>query len=537
MRSIFLLLVAFIGSNPCIQAQQNDPVSDFNLDWGDEYSNPGKYEYFGHMGNPGEGFVLVSHKKHQEVLIQRFSMPGLEITNKTEIDMTEFGNQAVIDLIEEINGNYYIFYSTWDKANEKEKLFAREVNIKNGQLEGDPQKLLKVDKVRGRKANAGGMFSIATINKYNFAFNADSSKMLVQYNLHMEDREKQDKLGFHVFNGNLEKQWSKEVELPYKSRMMGSTPLMRGNLYDTHIDNKGRAYIVARVYEGERKEVINGSPNYHYELMKVTSESDQVHQTEVALDERFITHIKVKNTPSGNIIAAGFYTKNVSENIALATDVNGAYSVKIDQEGNIMQQDYHEFPSDIIQKYEDDEVEQVENLSLQNLTVYDGGSVVLTGEQRRHLSRTRVSGGTATTYENNVFQDVYVLKISNGELSWLKKIPKKQRGKANPGTMSYRYFHNDHSHYLFYIDNADNTSLSEDQEPAVHLDGVGGYFTVVEIDQKGQKTKSKMFDVDEKGIEVHPSKFNQVSPTTLIKGVDISAMFKDHKLMRIEYTE
>lgn len=127
------------------------------------------------------------------------------------------------------------------------------------------------------------------------------------------------------------------------------------------------------------------------------------------------------------------------------------------------------------------------------------------------------------------------MKIAeNGEMEWVRKIPKKQKGEAVPGTMSHQHFGFQNDQIFLYIDNESNLNLASDEAPEVHLDGVGGYFAVCKINDQGDKSKDHLFNVEDKDVEMYPAKFNRVSSSTLVGNTVIKGR-GDRRLVKIEY--
>src|SRR5690606_15926520 len=97
---------------------------------------------------------------------------------------------------------------------------------------------------------------------------------------------------------------------------------------------------------------------------------------------------------------------------------------------------------------------------------------------------------------------VLVTKISSdGELMWMRKIPKRQTGTN--GT-SMKYIRNENNHYVLFIDNIKNLVPDVNEEPATHAGGRGGFLMVNKIDDEtGEVTKASAFDLrDAKGYNL-----------------------------------
>ena len=155
-----------------------------------------------------------------------------------------------------------MFYSTWDKATEKEHLFADKIDLRRRTFADNPKELIEANKLTGT-LEATGFYKFATANKYQFNFSVDSSKMLVTYRKFTDikdDTKSRDVLGFFVFDTDLKLIWGDEFRMPYTEKIMDNE--------DFAVDSKGTAYLLSKVYEGKRTEKEGDDPNYHYEVMK-----------------------------------------------------------------------------------------------------------------------------------------------------------------------------------------------------------------------------------------------------------------------------
>lgn len=125
------------------------------------------------------------------------------------------------------------------------------------------------------------------------------------------------------------------------------------------------------------------------------------------------------------------------------------------------------------------------------------------------------------------YGDILVTKIAaDGSLSFMRKIPKRQRGWDGLGGLSFKYFFANNSHYFVYLDNVKNIGLPEEKLPAQHIDKKGGYLTSVKItDADGTLTKGSILNAK----EVDDFKIYQFSTTRIVKTSENSFMFEAYK--------
>ena len=99
----------------------------------------------------------------------------------------------------------------------------------------------------------------------------------------------------------------------------------------------------------------------------------------------------------------------------------------------------------------------------------------------------------------------------------MKKLPKRQKGKAGQGGMSFKYMAGEGCHYLLFLDNVKNMNLPLNQRPELHADGHGGYLTAYKIqDSDGKTEKVSILDLTNiKGIEGFQFSVDRIIPISL----------------------
>src|SRR5690606_17189488 len=146
------------------------------------------------------------------------------------------------------------------------------------------------------------------------------------------------------------------------------------------------------------------------------------------------------------------------------------------------------------------------SLRMRYLHVGGDNSITIVGEVFYTVTYT-TQNGTRTKY---YYEDVLVTKInSNGELSWMKKIPKRQVGTSGTGI---KYIRSNNNHYVLFIDNIKNLELDINTEPATHSGGRGGFLMVHKIDDEtGDFIKASVFDLrDAKGYNLGQLTMNRI---------------------------
>lgn len=539
MKNLVLIISTFILLSALSYAQTKEITGDFKVVWGTPYEIPKKYDDRGYFGNMKDGIVQISMKPGKELIIQCFDPAKLALTKQDVIDITKMPSGFIADLFTMHKGQFYMFYSIWDKPRKKEQLYIQKIDITKGSLSGNAQMLVEADKIAGEYIQTS-RFSVEKANKYNFKFSVDSSKLLVTYRkipAEKRDAINKDIFGFYVFDKDFNVVWNNEFKMPYTEKMMDNS--------DFCVDTKGNAYMLCKVYEGEKREEKNNVPNYHYEVFKIEKGVTDIKQIQIKLDNKFVNEVSITENTKGQMVCAGYYRSEKKSN---STD--GAFMVKIGDTNELsaMNKGFYEFPAETLKEFEksrtqnkiekDDKNAEAEipNLEMRKIVFNNDGSTMFIGEQYllKIITRTYSTGNgqtsTTTTYKH-YYGDIYVMKIDPlGDIEWVKKIPKNQVGVNGRGGMSFLNFDNDGDNYFFYLDNIKNFNLASDKATAEHQDGFGGFLTFSKIDIDGNFTKGKLFDIREKDVQIWPAEFSVIS-SNIILGRSYSE--KQSKMMKI----
>lgn len=466
-------------------------------------------KYYFKKGN--EAMAVKFHK--DEIFIQKFDVQKLSFVKVRTYD--DLPKNFEIEKIAEYNGRYFFFYSVWDKSNEKEQLFSREINFNDGSFIAEGKLLISVDGKITR--NSGN-------DKFYFEESRDHSKMLIKFRLKPEvknDEKSFDIIGLYIYNKNLELLSGKKFKMPYTEKKMDNI--------DYSVDSKGNAYILSIVFNDNttdiKKNKKDEKANYHIELLTIKFNSDLIDITPIAVNEKFINKVWLFESPSNFMICAGFY--NIGKDL---DNANGIFVFKIGEDNKSYDMASYEIPVEILNMYasaktkrkntkkEEDDKAEFTDLELMDLIIMEDGSILLIGEQYYVVQHSTYNAATKsyTTYYSYHYNDMLITKIDpKGRLSWMKKLPKRQSGLNGKGGMSYKYLASDDKHYFLFLDNEKNMSLPVDEVPAQHKDGAGGFLTAYCINNlDGGVKKISLLDTrDVKGTEVYQVAPSRILPT------------------------
>jgi len=437
-------------------------------------------------------------------MIQTISSETL--TQKSRKEYTDMPEDMDLETIDFYGDRLFVFYSHWDKPNEREQLFYREIDPDAGIFMGKPVKLLSVNgKVTG-VLGMTGFYRFKITNKFSILMSDDENFMLVQYTKKQDKKDKDEpvKVQMVLFDAGLQQVWD-GIEPEEYNDVAYST-------MDYTLDNTGSIVKITRVYTGsEEKAKDRDSKDYRYDLLRGGTQGNGYEATPVSLPNKYLLSMMLFEQEDGILRAAGFY--NGLDNKSTAAD--GIYTCAFDANDNIQNALFHEIPTALINMYvskreakknekNEDKGDEVgfRNMELRQIYTADDGSLLLVGEKRYITTHcTTDSRGNTRCYDVYHADDLLVAEVDpNGGLLWMKRIPKRIQSRIPIGK-SFSYLHSEDEHHLMHFDTHKNLAVPEDEIPV--LKGV----PVVMVDrineQTGVVTREVVVNTEEvKGIKL-----------------------------------
>jgi len=504
------------------------PVCSQNAEYSfsEEFKTIRKHKDWGFRQLDKNLFAEVYYRHEKGLVFQLFD-DKFNAVKKTELAQIKIDTYAPEGLFH-IKNNFFWLYSTWERSEGVERLWALPLDKQTYKLGDNPIRLSESDKL-----GAQGYY------KYRFYYSRDKSRMLMTYRLkpkEKKDRYNKDVIGFNLYDDQMKTLYSREIEMPYTEAEM--------DILAKEVDSKGNIYIFASValnnsIDGETKE---NKGRYRYELMRLNQKTNKMEFVVFALENKFLKDYILTEDLGGSPVIVGYYS-NFSNG---GTD--GTYIARLEftDKGAFRKFNttYYEFPNEILKSYESERTKrrmekrekeqdlEASNLNFRKVVFDEDGGITFIGEEYYVVQHTTTSsnGSTRTTY-TYYYESILVLKANkDGKTEWCQKIPKYQKGgsTADLGFFSRTYKGN---HYFFYLDNAKNAKLTSNERPAQHVARKGGILTCVKIDPMGRMTKQYMFDIKKEGIKLFPASFESVGDNIVIDRLKESR--KNSKIIRL----
>jgi len=484
--SLFIMLMISVLTMAQVKLSK-----DFSFETGKAFKvvDASDKQYF----SVSDGIVVSVKTRGEMVTLQKYDASNMkELGRKVYEDFPKY--TKVQDLLQIEDRLYYVF-EAYDKKAKVHSVYSREINYDELTF-SKSQKLI----TSSRPVNAGPMvfgkaasgFSFPVGPKFEVKKSFDESKIMIKYRLKpksKKDAVNYDELGFFVFDNEFNNLWGKEQKMPYTEAKMNN--LAYGVAKD------GTAFMLAYLREDKK-----------IELFSVSEDDFAVHPLDVEASLVF-QKFDLKEDDEGNMACVGFYANGIDVKFtpfggfSTSFNTNGIYYFKADKKGAILESHNYEFSLDFINEYKTAREKSksakrekkgkagIGDLTMQDFIIEKDGSILLIGE--RAYVRNEMYGTKQKTvwhYSNVVFT-----KISpNGEIVWMKKLPKNQAGTRGQGGMGVKYIKGDGAHYILYLDNVKNAKLVVGKAPTPHKDGMGGYLTAYKIDDAtGDVEKHSIF--------------------------------------------
>jgi hypothetical protein len=488
--------------------------------WGDTYSLPKKQTRIAQLRTKAGEIVTVGHQQNTSICLEKLDH-NLHFKKEVIIPLNEMPDDYDCETVLQIADKLWWFYSTRDKREEKETLYAQELDIEEGKLAGQEIKLKETGLLIPYPIPVD-IYKTDFTGKWQFALSPDGSKLLVQ-SLRLgwegERENKKERLETAVFDKALKTISSQTFSLPYVEAKI--------NYDDFQVDNEGNVYTLSQLYTENK--VRNKLRPFRYELLKWTNGSGEAIKISLPLQNKFVTDAILQYVPGKGYIVGGFY--GLTRTSAFPA---GTFLFQLDAASNQLIDLYkgtYAFAPATTQKFIFTRknsrksapgigIEATQTL-VKEISANNDGSIHIYGEDRfeeqwgtghvGNISGADVnaefkrSGITLSqrrapdpSYQHN-FSNIIAVNMDKDKLAWTHIIAKIQRGTEDPGRLSFRHFRSGSSDYIFYIDNPKNLDLKDDDYPALHLEGAAGTLIEAKIDGNGALTKKALFAIRDEG--------------------------------------
>lgn len=438
-------------------------------------------------------FVALKTTKLNGVFVQVFDSQTTKETHRNHYK--DFpANMGFIKVIELSGNNYYYVYAYFVPEGKNYIVAARKINPTSATLEKPIILLNTAGKVLIQRNQYGIPLYYKNVSfKINTSY--DKSKVLVYYKNNKKWKDKSKKISCHVFDENMQKEYSHDLEIPLAPYALALTAT---------VSSDGIIYVVN--YEGRVPEIMfyKIEPNKNVKQYPLKLQTENISPRDFHLTE----------DKDGQMACTFLFYGNQHN----SSEATGGYCfLKVNDDGSLDTKLQHFFDINLITKYQklnkDNSFNDYLNkLKIVKVIAQQDGSTILLSEQQRIIQST---SGTSTNSSSYLWANIIISKINaDGTAAWTKKIPKRQwSGNNQLGEKSFYHSYSNGHHYIVYLDNPKNLVLQDNEDPATHRENSGGFLTLCDLDEStGRYVKHNVLDrEDVEGKKLYNFTVNLIS--------------------------
>ncbi|MGH1336771.1 MAG: hypothetical protein ACRBFS_11650 [Aureispira sp.] len=479
---IFILLLPFFSFGQENMEYKTRKLYDATLDYENLSSTPdGKFLFS--IKQENKHLHIQSFDTETEKL--RHNSKEISCRRRNILNMGWYQNRFLCFYIKELSNKSY-------------KIFYQEINIKQGTFKEEEKTLLEIEgKLAENTIKDLDLWGVDANYIIKFTRSNDQSKFLIQYRKYPQKRNdavNYDLIGMYVFDEALNQIAHNEITMPYTEQQMDN--------YAYHLTSEGVPYILSNVRNDDspynNKGLLDTTKiNYYPELLRVDLVNNKLTTTKLKEKGYFLESLKIYDGPNKSIICTGFFVKTIGK--FHPRNVNGIALFRVDENGTFQSKTFHDIPLEIINLYEQDSVKKANinqetahffHAQMREIIVQKDNSILFIGEQYQPNAMIT----NATTFSR--YGDILAAKINiNGQLAWIKRIPKNQLYESNSKNINLKYMTSNGNHCFVFMDNIENKRLPLYQKPKQYLHGGNGYLTTYSIDNAtGNVHKISLFD-------------------------------------------
>lgn len=508
--TIFIALIAISGK-----------TQSFDVSWGDNAKLKYEFDDAVPLANgktlvlklKSSGGVSLFGGSVKYVPILMLVDNNMETLKETELEIEE--KNSSLKGFEKYGNNIFFIYEAYDKSNKTTSVYALKIN---------PETLAASNKVVMGTYDSDNRSDQA---ETTYKLSADSSKVLL-FVEGPERRKENKKLFVAVFNTDLKKLWSRDIELPILEKYV--------SIYDEDITNDGKVFIAIKHYEKEvTRETVREDgdkvPSYIYKLLVYSDANGKEKEISFNLNDNFIQGTKLVYNKNNTITVAGLYKRKHNGNL------NGVFYTTFDGNASeVKDPKMVEFPADLIRLVDKDNFGSDKksdpglypHFKIRHIIVRNNGSVDLISEYYRLdiVTSYNPSTHTSTTYYNYKYGDIVNTNMDKDGKAIFTRVPKNQKfTNANIFLGYYPLLYKDKL-VLLFNDDKDNVDRDLEKAPDDVMKFKKSVLVAATIDEKGSLSRQAIYSNDDDDYITLPRNTEKISESTYLISADLIKLFK-----------
>ncbi|MBX9851638.1 MAG: hypothetical protein K2X86_07740, partial [Cytophagaceae bacterium] len=446
------------------------------------------------LGEDQDGLYALSKNSGIDIQMIRYDQSYVKVAQKGII--IDEGADGDFEEMILSNGKLYLFTSNRSKN-------IRTLTVQTvDKVKMTPNKdKIEIENVESRFAAAG---------EFEFRTSRNGNKLLIFSDSPFKAG-KADKFSFSVYDADIKKIWSREVEMPYGDRVF--LPGL------AQVEDNGDVFLIGAYFEEKAQELHNNQDpstyfgnslnlitrhaqnrklKYTYGVIRISANSIQEYRIE--FPNACIRDIQAI-TDGESLICTGFYSP------APRLNVSGCFYNSFSLEtGEIKIKSLDEFKPEFLSsgmtteeasdyKLSIDKKEKEFLIDVRDVVLRDDKSIVMIANQyvndlnwNEHIGETAL---VSRFKEGEFYKDIVMVSYdSEGKVEWIIKIPKKPKIVGNQAEIynSYALAITKDYQYFFLNDNISNKKLPADK-PSFYDPHRPSALTLVRVDRSGKVEK------------------------------------------------
>lgn len=499
----------------------------------------GRASVNGLIGTDETGYYTLVYKK--KVLFIEHTNRSMSVDKSVKIPkLKKDGQPLFFDFIRMVDGEIFAFYYSKDSRNNTIALYSQKLDKSTLNPSAETEK--KITEVT--YSNRRDFSRSARFSPFFAKGSPDNNKVMIYYmEPDKEDGPMQSEREYNVriLGSNLQSEWEKKIAL----KIAGSYQIDQIKLDD----NGTLSFIVIEYQEKSdaRESRRAGKPSYSYRMIRFSNNGNDKIDFPVQLKDKFITDLQIDNSPTGDIVVAGFYSEKGTFSI------RGAFYIRLDgQNQSVKVQNMTEFETTFITQYFSEKEKKREKKKEEKglepelyafrmdqlLLRADGGATMIAEQFYENTvchTTTDANGRSTTTCTTYyTYNDILVISFNpDGSLNWKCKIPKRQTSTNDGGYYSsYAYATVNDKIYFVFNDNPKNLYLKGDEQPYPYVRNKEFAVVLVEVDGSGKTSRELLFTTERGDVILRPKVCEQTGAKEMFI---CSERSKIYQLARIEF--
>ena len=516
IRSFFILLsLAGIGLAP------NHSFGQAFIQWGEvvnENRNCSNLAGF----NLGEAGFFLIHKPSKGLLVRRFSQ-DLKTSISEYHPLKEGKKNRKVEFVLELKNKLWAFTSFPNKKTKTDILYAETINPSTLEIDNDAKVIAEKDKglvLQAEEPKAPYLtLNPFTVQKFHYAQSPDGRLLAIYYRISSEKG--QEIIQVQVFDEEMKPVTERDIVIPYSV----------GNFryQDLLISNDRNFYVLGFLSSTTAQLANLSQPKRSYVLLQANTK-EEVKQHAITVPDRNITYAKIGIRKEGEVFCTGFYSEKNYKSIAgsfftsLNPQTNGLSPTKTkDFEFDLVTQDYGVVKKALAKGKEKKRGKEAElaKIDIKEMFIREDGSVVFLAEKNyiEYLAGYKGNRYSSTNdIAYNYFLDILVVNIDvDGEISWHKRIPKRQISINDNGLYSsYVAGLLGSKLLIMFNDHPDNYYIKDPSEVNTyvpHKESIAMRYTIF---QDGTESRNVQYKIESGQRKILPHQSKQISEKEIL---------------------